>query len=130
MSRVSQLFDLQQIDSGLDSRVARMRRIDEQMVDSPELIAARAAHEEARALLASRQADLKHLTHDAEDVSIRLKSQEKHLYDGSIKNPKELSQVHEEVSHLKAPLRALEDSILEAIITVEEAESAVAARNQ
>src|ERR1044072_5116777 len=63
MSRVSQLFDLQQIDSS----VARRRQIDEQMVDSPELIAGRAASEEARGILAQRQAELKRLQYEAED---------------------------------------------------------------
>jgi uncharacterized protein len=126
MSRISQLFDLQQIDSSLDRRVARMRQIDEQMVDSPELIAARAAHQEARALLAGRQAVLKRLSYDAEDVSTRLKTQEKRLYGGTIKNPKELSQVQEEVDHLKTRIRTLDDSILEAMLEVEEAETLAA----
>jgi uncharacterized protein len=129
MSRISQLFDLQQIDSSLDRRVARMRQIDEQMVDSPELIAARAAQGEARASLARRQAALKQLSRDAEDLSIRLKTQEKRLYDGKIKNPKELSQVQEEVEHVKSRLKSLEDSILEAMLEVEEVEALAASRN-
>ncbi|MFL5735625.1 MAG: zinc ribbon domain-containing protein [Chloroflexia bacterium] len=129
MSRISQLFDLQQIDSSLDSRVARMRLIDAQMVDSPELLAARGAHEEARALLSARQTALKRLTYDAEDVSTRLKAQEKRLYGGSIKNPKELSQVQEEVDHLKSRIKALDDNILDAMLEVEDAETLAASRN-
>jgi predicted nucleic acid-binding Zn-ribbon protein len=129
MSRISQLFDLQQIDSSLDRRVARMRQIDEQMADSPELVAARAAKDESRALLTTRQSALKRLTHDAEDVSIRLKTQEKRLYGGSIKNPKELSQVQEEVDHLKQRMKALDDTILEAMLEVEEAETLLANRS-
>jgi uncharacterized protein len=128
MSRISQLFDLQQIDSSLDRRVARMREIDAQMGDSPELVAARAAHDEARALLARHQAGLKHHTHDAEDVAIRLKMQEKRLYGGSIKNPKELSQVQDEVNHMKSRIKALDDSILDAMLEVEEAEARAASR--
>src|SRR5438045_1759021 len=108
MSRISQLFDLQQIDSSLDRRVARMRHIDEQTVDSPELVAARAAQAGARTMLAGRQAALKQLSHEAEDLSIRVKTQEKRLYDGKIKNPKELAQVQEEVEHLKSRFKALE----------------------
>src|SRR5205814_9204973 len=70
----------------------------EQMVDGPELIASRTALDEARALLAGRQATLKRLSHEGEDASIRLKAQEKRLYDGNIKNPKELSQVQDRKS--------------------------------
>ena len=48
MSRIGPLYDLQQIDTGLDTRVARMRQIDEQMSDSPELMAARANFDDVR----------------------------------------------------------------------------------
>src|SRR5438132_13327015 len=128
MSRVSQLYDLQQIDTGIDKRIARMRQLDEQMVDSPELIAARAAHDQARALLSERQATLKRLSHEAEEVSKRLKSQEKVLYGGTVKNPKELSQVQEEVGHLKIRLKSLEDSALDAMLAVEDAETDMATK--
>ena len=128
MNRLGQLFELQQIDSGLDSRLARMRQLDAQMVDSPELIAARAAHEEARAVLVGKQAELKHLSHEAEDTSTRLKTFEKRLYDGSIKNPKELSQVQEEVGHLRSRFKTHEESMLDLMLVVEEAETAVADR--
>jgi hypothetical protein len=126
MSRVSQLFDLQQIDSGLDRRVARMRQIDEQMSDSPELVAARERYDLSRRTLTEKQAELKHLSHEADDTSTRLKAQEKRLYDGSIKDPRELTQVQEEVWHLKTRFKALEDSVFDAMVQVEEAESAVA----
>lgn len=122
MSRVAQLYELQQIDSGLDSRAARARLIDEQMADSPELIAARSHSNEARSLLTDRHASLKRLSHEAEETSTRLKAQEKRLYDGIIKNPKELSQVQEEVGHLKSRLKTLEDSVLDAMMAAEEAE--------
>jgi predicted nucleic acid-binding Zn-ribbon protein len=130
MSRVSQLYEMQQIDSGLDSRIARLRQIDEQMADSPELVAARSLYDETRSIFTARQTSLKHLSHDAEDTSTRLKTQEKRLYDGAIKNPKELSQVQEEVSHLKGRLRALEDGVLDAMMAAEEAEAVVATRKE
>jgi len=95
MTRTSQLFDLQQIDTGLDRRAARLRQIDEQMADTPALIAAREAQMEAQKFLAVRQAELKRLTEEADDVSRRAKTQEKRLYDGSVKNPKELGQIQE-----------------------------------
>lgn len=130
MSRISELYALQQIDSGLQSRVARMRQIDEQMVDGPQLIAARAAHSEASAHLAAEQAYLKRTTHEADEVSSRQKAQEKRLYDGSIKNPKELGQVQEEVEHLKARLRETEDLVLDTMEAVETSEEALRARQE
>ncbi len=67
MSRIGPLYDLQQIDTGLDTRVARMRQIDEQMANSPELVAARANFDELSGLLTREQAALKQLSHDTEE---------------------------------------------------------------
>jgi len=130
MNRVSQLFDLQQIDTGLDRRAFRLRQIDEQMVDTPEIIAARQTQTEAQELLNRRQATLKQLTEETDDVSRRAKAQEKRLYDGSIKNPKELGQIQEEVGHLKARFKSLEDSSIDMMLLVEEAEAALAERTR
>ena len=127
MSRAGPLYDLQQIDSGLDSRVSRMRRIDEGMGDSEELVAARTANNEAATNLAREQASLKRLSHEADEASARLKMLERKLYDGSVKNPKELAQMGEEVAHLKARLKTLEDTTLDAMLATEAAEEAKAA---
>ncbi len=130
MSRVSQLFDLQQIDSALDSRVARLRQIEELMADSPRLIAARTANEEAQSRLAQEQARLRQASRDVEDTSNRLRTQEKRLYDGSVKNPKELTHLQEEVAHIKSRLKAQEDQVIEAMLAVEEAESIARAKQE
>jgi predicted nucleic acid-binding Zn-ribbon protein len=123
MSRVASLYDLQMIDSGLNSRVTRMRQIDEQMADSPELLAARSALEEASARLAAEQASLRQLSHDGDETSTRLRSLEKKMYDGSVKNPKELGQMQEEVGHLRERAKSLEERTLDAMMAVEAAEA-------
>ncbi|HUP28166.1 MAG TPA: C4-type zinc ribbon domain-containing protein [Chloroflexia bacterium] len=128
MSRTGQLYDLQQIDSALDSRVARMRQIDQQMVDSPELIAARNAHQEAASYHSDLQARLKQASHEVEDTSNRIRIQDKRLYDGSIKNPKELGQVQDEVAHLKSRLKTQEDAAIEAMMQAEAADDQLQAR--
>jgi len=126
MSRIGPLYDLQQIDTGLDTRVARMRQIDEQMKDSEELVAVRTRFNEESARLAREQATLKQLTHDMDDTSSRAKGLEKKMYDGSVKNPKELGQMQEEVAHLKTSLKSLEERSLDSMLAVEEAEEAKA----
>jgi predicted nucleic acid-binding Zn-ribbon protein len=130
MSRIGPLYDLQQIDTGLDTRVARMRQIDEQMKDSAELAAARTRFDEESARLASEQANLKRLSHDTDETSTRMRSLEKKMYDGSVKNPKELGQMQEEVTHLKASLKSLEERSLESMLAVEEIEEAKAEAEQ
>lgn len=130
MSRTGPLYDLQQVDSALDSRVARMRLIDEQMAESVELLAARAAYEEAAAHLKEMQARLKKTSHESDETASRIRIQDKRLYDGSIKNPKELGQVQEEVDHLKLRLKSQEDLAMEAMMEVESAEDVARLRAQ
>ena len=125
MSRVTPLYELQQVDSALQSRVARMRQIDEGMADSPELLAARSAAEEAASYLAGLQDRLRKSSEAVDDTSRRIKTQDKRLYDGSIKNPKELGQVQEEVQHLKARLKQQEDELIDLMLSVERAEEVV-----
>lgn len=129
MSRTVPLYELQRIDSALNSRVTRMREIDAQMQDSPELVAARAIHDAAQARHTAAQATLKKLAREAEESTSRLRGQEKRLYDGSIRNPKELAQVQEEVEHLKSRSKQQEDAVIEAMLAAEEAESEAQARN-
>lgn len=124
MSRVSSLYELQQIDSALQSRVVRMRQIDEQMSDSPELLAVRLHARQVADALASEQARLKQASHLVEDTSVRLRMQEKRLYDGSIKNAKELGAVQEEVTHLKQRFKEQEDAAIDLMLSVEAAEDA------
>ncbi|MEP6774600.1 MAG: C4-type zinc ribbon domain-containing protein [Chloroflexota bacterium] len=123
MSRTSGLYDLQQIDSGLDARVTRMRQIDEKMGDSEDLQAVRSQYQEIASHLSQQQATLKKLSHEAEESSGRLRVLERKMYDGSVKNPKELGQMQEEASHLKVRVKSLEDTVLDLMMTVEEAEN-------
>ncbi|MEO8285948.1 MAG: C4-type zinc ribbon domain-containing protein [Chloroflexota bacterium] len=123
MSRTGPLFDLQQIDTGLDTRVARMRQIDAELSDNPELVAAREQFEGASSRVAQEQGTLKQLSHDAEETSNRLRVLEKKMYDGSVKNPKELGQMQDEVTHLKARLKSLEERALDAMMVVDEVEA-------
>ncbi len=128
MSRTVPLYNLQRIDTALNTRVARMREIDGLMEDSPELVAAKAAHDEAETRHNAAHATLKKLAHEAEENTTRLRTQEKRLYDGKIKNPKELSQVQEEVDHLKLRTRQQEDDVIDAMMAAEEAETIVQSR--
>ena len=120
MSRTAELHELQLVDSALDSRMARIRDIDEQTAHNEEVEAARLAHEAAQARHGQAQSQLKECSHEAEETSTRIKTQEKRLYDGSIKNPKELGQIGEEVGHLKVRFKQLEESVIEAMLAVEE----------
>jgi uncharacterized protein len=124
LSRVTPLYELQHVDSALQSRVTRMRQIDEGMADSPELLAARSLAEEAARFLADQHDRLRKASEAVDDTSKRIKTQDKRLYDGSIKNPKELGQVQEEVSHLKARLKQQEDDMIDLMLSVERAEEA------
>ncbi|HEX8219201.1 MAG TPA: hypothetical protein VF914_08305, partial [Chloroflexia bacterium] len=79
MSRVAPLYELQQVDTALQSRVSRMRQIDESMADSPELLAARADAEDAAGYLADLQDRLRKASEAVDETSRRIKTQDKRL---------------------------------------------------
>lgn len=99
-----------------------MRQIDAQMADSPELLAVRAVAAQTADSLASEQARLNHASHLVDETSIRIRNQDKRLYDGSMKNPKDLGAVQEEIGHLKQALRDQEDVVIDLMLAVEAAE--------
>jgi uncharacterized protein len=119
MSRTAELHELQLVDSALDSRASRLREIDAQIERNEVVEAARVLYEEAEARHNEAQSRLRSASHEVDETSQRIKMQEKRLYDGSIKNPKELGQIGEEVAHLKARLKELEEVVIEAMLDAE-----------
>lgn len=113
MNRSGQLYALQQLDLELDAHRAALERIRAEL-EEPQ--AWRQAQEELReaegegAALERRRKDL-----EAEVLALEAKIQplERKLYDGSIRNPKELADLERDVKSLKARHSALEDRVLE-----------------
>jgi predicted nucleic acid-binding Zn-ribbon protein len=96
--------------------------------ETEELLQARrelaAAAEEHRRWLSK----IRDLELEIESLSTKISSSEQRLYSGSVKNPKELSDIQNEIAALKRRCQSLEDELLEAMVSGEEAADVLEAR--
>ena len=125
MTSAADLFALQEIDLRHDTRRALIADIESRLVETEDLLAARedvAAAEAALDDLKRRQRDL---DAQSEDLDARIQPIEKKLYDGSVRNPKELTDLQREVESFKARRRVLDDEGLSLLESVEAATSAL-----
>ncbi len=123
MSRPFKLYRLQQIDSQLDRIQERLHSLEIALNEDSAL---REATENAQKAQDDLQRAGKALRIAEENVSqqrMKIEQSESTLYGGTMKNPKELKDLENEVESLKRFLSVLEDRQLEAMIAEEEAAS-------
>ncbi len=114
------LFQLQKVDLELMQHRARLKEI-EALLNGDETIA------QATQQLSAAQSALKPWQTRSRDLDLEIKSvvqksksTEDDLYSGRIRNPKALQELQEEIAALKRQQTGLEDSLLEAMVAVEE----------
>lgn len=125
MTRVSNLFRVQTIDSQIDSHTSRLAEIDRRLREHPELDSARVEEAEARRLLEESRQALRHAEEEARRQQQRIADTDKTLYGGGVRNPKELQDLQEEAASLRRYLSVLEERQLQAMLQHEEHEKAV-----
>jgi len=126
MNVARQLYELQEIDLEIESDEQALKQVTSQLGDSQAVL-------EAQVRLESEQQsleELKHQQHTAEweidDITTRITTAEESLFSGRIKNPKELASLQHEVEALKDRRDRLEETALEVIDRVEQAEAGAA----
>jgi len=129
MSVVKQLYQLQEVDLAIESNEQALSRIGSQLGESQAVISTQ--HE--LALERQRLEELSQQQHSAEweidDLTNKISTAEKKLYDGQIGNPKELASLQHEVETFKARRKQLEDKALAIMEQVELATASVASKS-
>jgi predicted nucleic acid-binding Zn-ribbon protein len=115
MSRTSQLFELQQVDTQSDELLRRLLAINAALGEQESLRAAREATAAAQAAHREAQLRLRAASHEVDDVTAHLETMSKRLYDGSVKNPKELVALEHDIANAKSVRVAREDTMIEAM---------------
>lgn len=123
MSRASALFRLQELDLELDAGRARLSEVDAALANSQPVQAARAALLSAQAQGRSARAALQELELGNQALTAKIGEIEQRLYGGSIRNPKELSELQTDIDSLKRRRATGEEQQLNALIDVEAAEA-------
>lgn len=130
VTHVADLYALQELDSLLDMDRAQLEEVTRRLGDEESLVPLRAAvaeWEERRRPVAARQRELEW---QVEDERSRFESEERRLYGGSIRNPRELADLQKEVEALKQRLRQYEDKLLTVLTELEEIDISLAAARQ
>jgi predicted nucleic acid-binding Zn-ribbon protein len=126
MKVVKQLYQLQEVDLELESNEQALNQIAGQLGESQAVNRAQAKLK----LEHQHLEELKREQHSAEweidDLITKLATAEKKLYGGTIKNPKELTNLQHEIDGLKTKRDRLEDKALELMDKVELTEASVA----
>jgi len=129
MSVTKQLFQLQELDLGIDSGEHKLQQLNNQLGKDDVLVTSQ------NKLTSEQQRldELKRQQHSAEweidGLSSKISAVEEQLYGGKITNPKELSNLQHEINTLKSRRDQLETGALEIMSQVELAEKSVAAAN-
>lgn len=122
MSRPKSLYDLQQIDSQLDSYAVRLGEIEAELADDQAVKTALAKAEAAEQDLQEAQKALRLAEQAVQDQDYKIKQSQNRLYSGKVTNPKELEDIQNEIEALKRYREVLEERLLETMLVVEDAE--------
>jgi len=126
MNVARQLYQLQELDLGIESDERALEQATGQIGESRAVVKAKAQLESEQ----QRLEELRHQQHTAEweidDITGKIAAAEEKLFSGQVKNPKELASLQQDVDMLKARRGQLEEKALDVIDQVEQSEATVA----
>jgi uncharacterized protein len=125
MSQVLNLYRLQKIDTQKDQVALRLDAIERTLRENERLRAAQSDHSQAVKSHHDAQTRLRQAEELVKSQQIKIELSESSLYGGKVHNPKELQDLQNEIASLKRYLTTLEDQQLNAMLVLEEAETAL-----
>jgi uncharacterized protein len=112
MSQVTEIVQLQAIDDEAATFRAALDDVERRLRGNEELDAARRELTTAEGAVAEAQKDQRRTEGEVEGLNAKIEPEEKRLYDGSVKNPKELASIQQELDQLKQRRSGFEDELL------------------
>jgi len=120
MSQAVALYHLQQIDLRLLRNHTRLKEIEIALKDNSTVTSAQAQVDAANQAITPVKTKIRDLELEIQSVTQKTKATEQRLYSGSVKNPKELQEMQEEIESLKRRNDTLEEQLLEMMLTLED----------
>ena len=127
------LLALQDLDSRIDADQAGLQRATDGAVTAPvreRMATALATVTDRETKLASMRRDLRYAEQETASLRAEIEAQEKKLYGGTVRNPKEAAQLQQHVALLHKRLTELDDRAVELMLAVEEYQPEVAAAKE
>ena len=125
VTSIAELYTLQELDLALDADRASLVDAESRLGESEEVVEARLAMAERQDALRSAEREFKEREWDADEVRRKIEPLERRLYEGSVRNPKELEDLQQDVESLKRRRSELEDRALGAMEALEQAQQAM-----
>jgi len=126
MGIARQLYQLQEIDLEIESADQARSQITSQLGESEAVGRAQERLQSERQRLDELKRKQQALEWEIDDVSEKLATAEDSLFSGRIKNPKELTNLQQEVEMLKSKRNQREEKALETMDEVDQAEASIA----
>ena len=117
------LFQLQKMDTALDTAEKRIREINTILQDRSELTRAENVHHDQESAFSKKSSILKNAEHEVSLQNTKLEQNQKKLYSGAITNPKELEDLQLESQSLIKYLHVLEEKQLEAMLEYDQSKA-------
>ena len=118
----TEIRTLQEFDDAASSARAALEEVERRLRGSEELEGARSRFATADGELNDARREQRRLDGEIAGLTAKIEPEEKRLYDGSVKNPKELTNIQHELEGLKAHRSGFEDQLLEVLARLEAAE--------
>ncbi len=119
------LYQLQKVDLKLDALNKRLAEIDRIRKDNSVRMDLENTYKVAKNQLDRQQKEYSDLVEKIDAKKLKSEQSESSLYSGSIKNPKELQDLQNEIKSLKNSISLLEDSQLQQMIDLEQSQGIV-----
>ncbi len=120
MSAVQELAALQAIDNEATALRAALSDVQYRLRGDADLDDARRALQETDTALLNQRKEQRRVEGEVQTLNAKITPEEKRLYDGSVKNPKELTSIQQELDILKRHRSEFEDELLEVMSKIEQ----------
>jgi hypothetical protein len=130
LSKGRQLYDLQEIDLEIDAKRDALSEVVSRLGDSEVVDQSRLSLAGDEERLAELERSQRELEREVEDLQAKAAVSEERLYGGTVKNPKELASLQEQVANLKGKMKGLDDKTLDIMSELETVHQQVSSKRQ
>jgi predicted nucleic acid-binding Zn-ribbon protein len=127
VSSVADLYALQEVDIALDAARTALTDVESRLGESEELAEARARLAERQEAARAAEHAYKEAEFETDELTRKIEPLEAKLYDGSVRNPKELEDLQKDIESLRRRRLQLDDNALNAMEALEVAQAALLA---
>ncbi len=130
MSISRQLYELQEIDLQIDSKSKALEEVYSRIGESEALSRIRALLSEDERMMHELERRQREMEAEAEGIRAKVAAAEGKLYGGTVKNPKELNSMQEQVKGYKKNIEQMEDATLEIMTQIESLRGEMATKRE